>query len=140
MRTTKRLLKKIEKATSVYMVGFWAKWSVREYKWTGKWYYEKDTGAPIPIVWYYWDDNGTCNEWIKVRLDLAECVFMYDWTFRKGVAQKVAQMLNKEEKESENKEREIKLDFSSKKESRLPTTGSCAVPPKITIVVKNEKE
>lgn len=94
MKTTKRLLKKIEKSTPIYMIGFWAKWGVRKYEWTGKWYHEKDTGIVIPIVWHYDDRNGTYDNWIKLRLDLTTCGIMYDWTFSKEVAKRTAEMLN----------------------------------------------
>lgn len=138
MKTTKRLLKKIEKATPVYMVALWAKWGVREYKWTGKWHRDKDTGFLIPIVWNHCDWNGTCDEWLKQRLNFTTAGYIFDWTFRKKNAEIIADMLNKETNMGKDvywlKERKDKQNDKK----WLPTTGSCAVPPKTVVIIKHE--
>ena len=60
MKPTKRLKKKMEKCKSIYIVGYWARFGVQEYKRTGKW--KIVDGQPIPVVWYYNDHNGSYEE------------------------------------------------------------------------------
>lgn len=140
MKTTKRLLKKIEEATPVYMVALWAKWGVREYKWTGKWCRDKDTGFLIPIVWNHYDGNGTCDKWLKQKLNFTTTGYIFDWTFRKKNAEIIADMLNKETNMGKDMYwlKEIKDKQNDKK--WLPTKGSSAVPPKTVVIIKHEQE
>lgn len=78
----------------IYIVGCWAKYGVREYPFTEK--YFSENGFSIPLVYDYDDHNGTCdNYWLR-RLDLVTSGQVITWTQNRSVAKKFAELLNKE--------------------------------------------
>ncbi len=78
----------------IYMVGCWAKYGVREYPFTEK--YFSENGFSIPLVYDYDDHNGTCdNYWLR-RIDYTTTGQVLLWTQSKSVADKVAELFNKE--------------------------------------------
>lgn len=97
MKVTKRLVDKIEKSTSVYLVGYWARWGVMEYKWTGRWVHDTDTNDVRPIVYYYDDHNGTFEEYQMIDIYNTTSGGKFMWTFYEKAAKKVAAMLEAEE-------------------------------------------
>ena len=78
----------------IYMVGLWAKYGVREYPFTEK--YFSENGFSVPLVYHYDDCNGTCDNWYLRRLDHVTSGFVIMWTQNESVARKVAELLNKE--------------------------------------------
>lgn len=93
MKITKKLIKKIEKSQKVYLVACWAKWGVREYSWTGKWFFD-ESGKPIPIVYYYNDHNGEYEEYQRLPIHFTTTGACADWSFYKRMAQNLADKLN----------------------------------------------
>lgn len=82
----------------IYLVGCWAKYGVQDYLFTGK-YETNEKGISIPIVYDYDDCNGTCdNYWLR-RLDHVTSGQIIMWTQNKAVADKIAELFNKEMKE-----------------------------------------
>ena len=87
---TKRYLASLPK---IYVVACWAKYGVREYPFTEK--YLSENGFSIPLVYDYDDFNGACdNYWLR-RIDLTSGAVIM-WTQNKAVADKVAELFNKE--------------------------------------------
>lgn len=92
-KTTKKYLDSLPK---IYIVGCWAKYGVREYPFTGK-YETNDNGIDIPLVYDYDDHNGTTDNYYLRRLDHVTTGQIILWTQFKNVANKVAELFNKEE-------------------------------------------
>ena len=84
----------------IYLVGCWAKYGVCEYPFTGK--YEQDQyndNISVPLVYDYDDHNGTCANYYLRKLTRVTTGRIIMWTQNKAVADKVAELLNKEMKE-----------------------------------------
>ena len=94
LKNTKKTMAYLESLPRIYIVGCWAKYGVREYPFTGK-YFSKD-GFSVPLVYDYDDHNGTCDNWYLRRLDLVTSGQILLWTQSKSVASKVAELFNKE--------------------------------------------
>lgn len=95
MAITKKQQEKVDNSQSVYLIVQYAHWCVREYKWTGK--FEIRDGIPIPIVYDYDDHNGTFEEYAKRPITLVTTGLIFDWTFYKHSASKIAEWLEKAE-------------------------------------------
>ena len=97
---TEKQLKKIEDRmktlTSIYLIVQYAHWCVRECEWTGR--FEIRDGVPIPIVYDYDDHNGTFEEYAKRPITRVTTGFIFDWTFHKHSASKIAEWLEEAEK------------------------------------------
>lgn len=93
MKITKKLEEKISKQPKVYLIACWARWGIREYHWTGKWFIGT-TGRPIPIVYYYNDHNGTYEEYQQIPITFTTTGICADWSFYKEMAQHLANKLN----------------------------------------------
>ncbi len=91
MKVTKRATQKINKCKKVYLVVCYAKWTVREFPWTGK--FTTYRGNPCPLVWDYDDHNGTYEEYAKRPIYLTTTGEVCTWTFTKPVAQRIANAL-----------------------------------------------
>lgn len=89
---TKAFLNSLPK---IYLVGCWARYGVYDYPFTGK-YYTNEQGISIPMVYDYDDHNGTCDNWYLRRLDHVTTGKILLWTQSEGMANKVAELLNKE--------------------------------------------
>ena len=96
MKVTKKNTEKINKCQSIYIVVLYAKWGVREYKWTGKWKYSKLFNSYEPIVYDYDDHNGTFEEYVKRPIHFVTTGWIIDWTFSKYAADRFAKLLNEE--------------------------------------------
>ena len=83
----------LDKLPKIYAVCGWAKYGVMEYPFTEK--YFRKNGYSIPLVYYYDDFNGTCdNYWLR-RIDMTSGTVVM-WTQNKSVADKVAELFNKD--------------------------------------------
>lgn len=98
----KRVLKNNDKTKAylnslpkIYLVGCWAKYGVSDYPFTGK-YETNEYGTSIPLVYDYDDHNGTCDNYYLRRLDHVTTGTIVLWTQSKNVANKVAELYNKE--------------------------------------------
>ena len=89
----------LDSLPKIYIVGCWAKYGVREYPFTEK--YFSENGFSIPLVYDYDDCNGTCDNYVLRRLDRVTSGIVFMWTQNKRVADRVAELLNKELKKNE---------------------------------------
>ena len=80
----------------IYTVACWAKYGVREYPFAEK--YFSENGFSIPLVYVYDDFNGTQDSYLLRRIDQTSGAVIM-WTQNKKVADKVAELFNKELKE-----------------------------------------
>lgn len=84
----------LESLTIIYMVGRWAHWGVREFKFSGAY----DKSKEYPLVWDYDDCNGTCDRWVLRRIDCTTTGTVICWTFSKVAANRIAGALEKTER------------------------------------------
>lgn len=75
----------------VYGIFLWAKWGILELPWTGK--YDKDG---FPLVYIYYDCNGSRDDYFLGAIHLASSGGFYNWYTDKAAAEKVQSMLNKD--------------------------------------------
>lgn len=85
----------LDSLPKIYLVGCWAKYGVWDFPFTGK-YYQTENGISIPIVYDYDDHNGTCDNYYLRRLDHVTTGQVVSWTQSKSVANKIAELFNKE--------------------------------------------
>jgi hypothetical protein len=93
-RRNKEIKKKLESAVSVYLVVQWAKWCVKEYKWTGRLICENGMSWIMPEVYHWTDHNGEYEEWYACPIHHTTSGAIYEWTFNKLAAEKLAETLN----------------------------------------------
>ena len=99
--------------STIYMVGFWARFGVREYPFTGQ-YTTDENGRSIPLIYHYEDDNGTCDEWRLMPITEATVGSVYVWTEDEEIANSIANALqiknelNKKRREEKRKKEEPK--------------------------------
>ena len=93
MKVTEKTRIKISKLKSIYGVVCFAKWTVREFKWTGK-YVIDGNGDPCPLVWVYYEDfDNAVEEFIKAPIYSATSGWVLTWSFNKEVAEIIARSL-----------------------------------------------
>lgn len=90
-KKTKAYLNSLPK---IYLVACWAKYGVREYPFTEK--YFSENGFSVPLVYDYDDHNGTCDNYYLRRLDRVTTGQIIMWTQSPSIAFKVSELLNKE--------------------------------------------
>ena len=95
-RRNKKIEKKLKTAPSVYLVVQWAKWGVKECKWTGKLLQANDSPWITPEVYNFTDHNGEYDQWYICPIHYTTSGRIYDWTFNKEAAEKLAEALNAE--------------------------------------------
>ena len=96
MKVTEKTRIKISKLKSIYAVVRFAKWTVKEFKWTGK-YVTGDNGNPCPLVWIYYEDfDNFVEKFIKTPIYSATSGWVLIWTFNKEVAEVIARSLGHE--------------------------------------------
>ena len=93
LKNTAKNKKYLDSLPKIYTVSCWAKYGVRAYPFTGK--YFSENGFSIPLVYDYDDFNGTRDIYLLCRLDMTSGIVIM-WTQNKKVADKVAELLNKE--------------------------------------------
>ena len=77
---------------TLYVVCRWAGYGVREYP-----YSKKNTKEGIPLVYDYYDGNGTCDEYRLISLQYITTGSIVCWTFSKQYANMICDSLNKEQ-------------------------------------------
>ena len=115
-RRNEEIKKKLESAVSVYLVVQWAKWCVKEYKWTGRLLHNDNMPWIMPEVYHWTDHNGEYEEWYVCPIHHTTSGAIYEWTFNKSAAEKLAEALNaaeprKVETKSLSKEEEMEEFF-----------------------------
>lgn len=100
LKNTAKTRKYLNSLPKIYIVGCWAKYGVREYPFTEK--YFSENGFSVPLVYDYDDCNGTCdNYWLR-RIDQTTSGWIVMWTQDKKLADEIAELLNKGMKERWN--------------------------------------
>ena len=93
MKVTEKNRIKISKLKSIYVVVLFAKWTVREFKWTGK-YVTDSNGDPCPLVWVYYENyDSAVEKFIKAPIYSATSGWVFTWSFNKEVAETIARSL-----------------------------------------------
>ena len=95
LKNNKKTKAYLDSLPKIYLVGCWAKYGVQDYPFTGK-YETNKNGISIPLVYDYDDCNGTCDNYYLRRLDHVTTGQIIMWTQSKNVANKVAELYNKE--------------------------------------------
>lgn len=87
--------------TPIYIVALWARWGILEFHFSGQFKKEYDNKASTfryyPQVWVYNDHNGTTDQWELVDIRHTTTAIIYDWTFYKSAAEKLAEKLNQDD-------------------------------------------
>ena len=99
LKNTPKTKAYLDSLPTIYMVGCWAKYGVREYPFTGKYKKDKYYDISVPLVYQYDDHNGTCNNYYLRSIVETTSGSTIMWTEFEDVAYKVAELLNKELKE-----------------------------------------
>ena len=73
-KSTPRTKKYLDSLPKIYGIFLWAKWGVLELPWTNKYNKEGE-----PLVYIYYDANGTCDEWHLVPIHCASSGAFYSW-------------------------------------------------------------
>ena len=95
LKNTIKTKEYLDSLPKIYLVGCWAKYGVIEYPFTGK-YEQDENGISIPIVYDYDDHNGTCDNYYLRKLNYVTTGQILLWTQSKNVANKIAELFNKE--------------------------------------------
>ena len=88
----------LDSLPKIYLIGYWARYGVMEFPFTGK-YEQNEYGISIPLVYDYDDHNGTCDNWYLRKITDTTTGIILLWTQSKSVASKIAELYNKEIKE-----------------------------------------
>lgn len=94
MKATVKLEKKIAKCKDVYLIVQYARWAIREFKWTGK--FVTMYGEPCPQVWYFTDHNGAGEEYYMYPIYETTTGLPLTYTFDEKAAHRIVEALNKE--------------------------------------------
>ena len=92
LKNNKRAQKKLDKLAKIYLIGCWARWGVMEFP------FVKFDENKNPLVYHYNDHNGTADRWELVPLECTTTGIIYDWTFSKENAKRIAKLLNERDK------------------------------------------
>ena len=85
----------LESFPKIYMIARWAGYGVLAFPFAGK--YATDG---VPLVWYYDDQNGTCDRYFLRKLTDTTTGWIYAWTTSKSRAEEIAAALNEKAGES----------------------------------------
>ena len=89
LKNTPRTKKYLEKLPKVYALCLWAKWTVVECYWSGKFNKEDK-----PLIYLYFDQNGECDEYRLVPINYVSCGF-HSWHSDKDTAEFFRKIYNK---------------------------------------------
>ena len=93
LKNTKKTRKYLETLPKIYLVGCWARYGVREYYYTNK----NDKNG-VPLVYDYYDGNGTCDLWELIPITETTCGAKLAYSQTKETAQGIADALNSVER------------------------------------------
>jgi hypothetical protein len=91
LKNTHKTKKYLDSLPKVYGIFLWAKWGMLELPWSGK--YTKGDIA-VPLVYNYYDANGTCDEYHLVPITSCSSGAFYGWYEFKNNAKEVQELLN----------------------------------------------
>jgi hypothetical protein len=75
--------------TKIYGLFLWAKWGMLELYWSGK---LDERG--MPLVYVYYDANGTCDEYRLMPIDRASSGGFWSWYMKRSDAECIQKNLN----------------------------------------------
>ena len=96
LKNNKKTKAYLDSLPKIYLVACWAKYGVREYPFTGKYEKDKHYGISVPLVYDYDDHNGTYDGYYLRGITSTTSGRIIMWTEFKSVADKVAELFNKE--------------------------------------------
>lgn len=85
--------KYIQSLRKVYLVGYWARYGVLEFPYTGKMVEDSEFGL-IPLVYDFDDHNGTYDEYVLRKLNHVTTGQVITYAFNKEIAQMLVDKLN----------------------------------------------
>ena len=74
-------------APSIYAIVRYAKWTVSEYKFAGKWEWDERTREWVPLVYHYNDHNGEYETYSIAKITNTTSGAMLGWSFNKERAE-----------------------------------------------------
>jgi hypothetical protein len=91
LKNTAKTKAYLDSLPKVYGIFLWAKWGILELPWSGK--YTKGK-TPVPLVYNYYDNNGTYDEYHLVPITYCSGGAFWDWCETKEDAKYVQEKLN----------------------------------------------
>ena len=88
--------KYLERLPKIYLVGCWARWGTRCF-----YNSMKTDKRGVPLVWEYYDGNGTCDIWRLTPIDLTTSGVVLAWTDCQEHAMEAVKALNQKRVEQE---------------------------------------
>ena len=88
-KNTPKTKEYLDSLSKIYGIFLWAKWGMLELPWTGK----VDKNGD-PLVYIYYDANGTCDEYHLVPIHYASSGGFWNWYGDKHQAELARDMLN----------------------------------------------
>ena len=85
--------KYIQSLRKVYLVGYWARYGVLEFPYSGKMVEDSEFGL-IPLVYDFDDHNGTYNEYVLRKLNDVTTGQVITYAFNKHIANSIAEQYN----------------------------------------------
>lgn len=90
LQDTPKTKKFLDSLPTLYFIGVWIGCGVREIKFSGK----CDTDG-MPLVYDYYDGNGTCSEWLLIRLENVTTGSILAWGLSKQACRALAEAYDK---------------------------------------------
>lgn len=84
----------LTKLPKMYIVGYWARYGVWDFYWSGKWEKNPHNGHMEPLVWHYDDHNGTADNWYLLPIRFVTTGQIIMWTEDRVYAESIASALN----------------------------------------------
>lgn len=89
LKSTKKTKEYLESLPKIYGLFLWAKWAILELPWAGRY---DESGEPL--VYIYYDANGTCDEYHLVPIHYASGGAFQGWYEDYGTAYDIQLGLN----------------------------------------------
>ena len=98
LKNTKKTKEYLDKLSKIYLIGYWARYGIMEYPFSGKYDNSRRTkNYIVPLVYDYDDHNGTTDSYYLRRIDDTTSGEVLCWTQNKAAAQKIVKALNEKE-------------------------------------------
>ena len=91
LKNTPKTKAYLDSLPKVYGIFLWAKWGILELPWSGK-YTKGDIS--VPLVYNYYDANGTCDEYHLVPITSCSSGGFWNWFEDSEAAKEAQEKLN----------------------------------------------
>ena len=91
LKNTAPVKEYLETLPKVYIAACWAGWGVAEFYFSGKYEDEEQT---MPLVWDYYDGNGTTDEWHLIPIYQTTTGYIAGWSFNKKMLKDYVKLKN----------------------------------------------